>query len=644
VAIATCRRAFSRLSLLLFCLAAWPAFGEGVVLSLQSIRHPAFQADGVTVAFDAGRQGEADIRLARLQVGRLEYRNVELHCADFKLDRGGIDCPRGTIQRAAWRPGQERPALPFAFSYRPADGRLELSVADADAVSFSPLIKRLMAWKPEGRVDLYLVSDRKAAKLVLTLRQLQFASKTGDVAADNLFINLSATATRAAGGWRWRADVDWPQGEAYWAPWYRKAGIKARAEGTLTDDRLDIAKARLDMAGIGGVAASLDWDRVHGQPKRWAFATDPLDLGTAFAEWVQPWLDQSAVPKVKASGRVRFAADWADGGLHDFTADLSDASLTDGTGSIALTGLKAHIPWQRGTATQAEFDVGGGRLGELPLGAFRLPLHLQGTEASLDKLSVPLLDGRLYIDDLRAAETAGDWRGHFSGGVEGVSMPKLTAALKLPVMAGTLTARIPSATYAAKALTLDGAVVVQVFDGTLTAYDLKMVDFLQPTQHLRADVAARDIDLGMLTQTFSFGSIEGRFDADLKDLELQGWKPLRFDARIGSSPGNYRRTISRGALRDISALGGAAGAAAVQASPAGFFNSFDYARIGIGCAMRDDVCNMSGLQPEGDGYLLVEGTGMPRVQVIGYNRRVDWNLLVSRIQAVVAGRAKAVVQ
>ena len=223
-------------------------------------------------------------------------------------------------------------------------------------------------------------------------------------------------------------------------------------------------------------------------------------------------------------------------------------------------------------------------------------------------------------------------------------MPKVTAALKLPPMAGALTARIPGATYAEGMLTLDGALVMQVFDGTITAYSLKIIDFLRPTQRLQADVAARDLDLGQRTRAFAFGTIEGRFDADLGGLEMQGWKPLRFDARVASSAGDYPRTISRGALKDISALGGAAGAAAVQASPAGYAASFGYQRIGFGCALRGNLCTFDGIAPEGDGYVLVEGSGIPSVRVIGYNRHVDWNLLVSRLQAVIAGRAQAVIE
>jgi hypothetical protein len=106
-----------------------------------------------------------------------------------------------------------------------------------------------------------------------------------------------------------------------------------------------------------------------------------------------------------------------------------------------------------------------------------------------------------------------------------------------------------------------------------------------------------------------------------------------------------KRAISRGALIDISSLGGAAGAAAVRAIPAaGFFNTFSYDRIGLGCVLKDNVCHLDGIAPEGDGYVLVQGSGIPAVRVMGYNRSIDWNLLVSRIKAVIAGNTKAVIE
>ena len=38
----------------------------------------------------------------------------------------------------------------------------------------------------------------------------------------------------------------------------------------------------------------------------------------------------------------------------------------------------------------------------------------------------------------------------------------------------------------------------------------------------------------------------------------------------------------------------------------------------------------------------VEGAGLPRIQVVGFRRRVDWPTLVSRLRAATAGQAPVI--
>ncbi|MEN9461378.1 MAG: hypothetical protein RIS84_1398, partial [Pseudomonadota bacterium] len=35
-----------------------------------------------------------------------------------------------------------------------------------------------------------------------------------------------------------------------------------------------------------------------------------------------------------------------------------------------------------------------------------------------------------------------------------------------------------------------------------------------------------------------------------------------------------------------------------------------------------------------NGYYIVKGGGLPRIDVIGYNKRVNWNELLNRLKAV----------
>lgn len=623
-------------------LAALPCGAAQITLSLGSISHEAFEAEGVVVAFDAARRGEADIRLGRLKVAGTEYRELKLHCTGFYFDGRRLDCPQGALQRLDER-GRNRPALPFSLAWR-TDGFLDFSLRDVDAVALSPLVKRLRGWRPQGKFDLALAAEGGRARLDLAVRDLQFSSREGDIAGKDIAFTLNAAAERNGAGWHWRARLDWPQGELHRAPWRRLAGVRLEAEGDLNPAELEVDLARLDVAGLGGVTAGLRWDRVRGEATDWGFITDRIDLAAALRDWLQPWLSSLGIPEWQASGHARISAEWKARELRRFYAGLEDARLADATGHLELNGVNARIPWEEGASTEAEFGVDSGRLGDLPLGGFTLPLKMDGNEAKVEGLVAPLLDGRLVIDVLRLVKSQSGWHGEFEGGIEGVSMPKLSRALKLPAMAGSLTARIPRIAYEPGLLRLDGALAIEVFDGGIIVHQLRLIDPFGKGRRFVADVTARNLDLGMLTRTFAFGAIEGRFDADLHDLEMQGWKPLKFEARIASSEGDYPRRLSMGALKDITALGEAGSPQALARAPERSGFSFGYQRIGFGCTLRNGVCLMEGVEREGDGVVLMRGSGIPSVSIIGYNRHIDWEALVARIREVIAGRPGVVIE
>jgi hypothetical protein len=624
-------------------LSAPPCGAAQITLSLGSIQHPVFEAEGVTVAFDAARRGEADIRLGRLKVAGTEYRELKLHCSGFYFDGRRLDCPNGALQRADER-GANRPALPFSLAWRAADGFLDFSLRDVDAVAFSPLVKRLRGWKPAGKIDFAILVEGGRAKLDLAVRDLEFASKEGDISGKAIAFTLNAGAERSGAGWHWKARLDWPQGEFFRAPWRRQAGVRMEAEGDLTDAMLEVGLARLDVAGTGGVSAGLRWNREQGEATDWGFITDRLDLASAMREWLQPWLTSLGFPEWQASGHARFSAEWKAGELRRFYAGLEDARLADGTGHLELAGVNAQIPWEEGAPGEAEIGVAAGRIGDLPLGGFKLPLHIAGNAAVVTGLTAPMLDGRFVVDELRLEKSQSGWHGEFEGGIEGVSMPKLSRALRMPAMAGSLTARVPRIAYEQGVLHLDGALGIEVFDGGITVHQLRLIDPFGKGRRFVADVTARNLDLGMLTRTFAFGAIEGRFDADLHNLEMQGWKPLRFEARLASSEGDYPRSLSLGALKDITALGEAGTPDRLARAPerAGF--SFGYSRIGFGCTLKDGVCLLDGVEREGRGVVLMRGSGMPSVSIIGYNRHIDWEALVARIREVIAGRPGVVIE
>jgi hypothetical protein len=55
---------------------------------------------------------------------------------------------------------------------------------------------------------------------------------------------------------------------------------------------------------------------------------------------------------------------------------------------------------------------------------------------------------------------------------------------------------------------------------------------------------------------------------------------------------------------------------------------------------------MGGISPEpdkdGNGYTIVEGSGLPHITVIGHEREVDWATLVGRLKSVTEGNGPVI--
>ena len=73
--------------------------------------------------------------------------------------------------------------------------------------------------------------------------------------------------------------------------------------------------------------------------------------------------------------------------------------------------------------------------------------------------------------------------------------------------------------------------------------------------------------------------------------------------------------------------------------------------VKISCELRNTVCLMGGLAPapaaspgSGPGFTIVQGAGLPNLSVVGYNRLVDWPVLLERLSEVGKGNIKPVVQ
>ena len=89
--------------------------------------------------------------------------------------------------------------------------------------------------------------------------------------------------------------------------------------------------------------------------------------------------------------------------------------------------------------------------------------------------------------------------------------------------------------------------------------------------------------------------------------------------------------------------------ASLQGQLIGLFSDFGYRRLGIGCRLENQICTMSGLSgsagaQDENAFTIVEGSGVPRLDVIGFNRAVDWTTLVQRLLAAGKGEVAPVIE
>jgi hypothetical protein len=654
----------------MLALACAVAQAQVLSLSIGSIEHPLGAARGVTIELENLEAGRALVRLDSLRVGRRELRGVQVRCVRLHLTEGRVDCPGGEL-----RTGSDAPKIPLRFSYRPvgrsldlavepgggerwklktsgASGspRAELGVAEADIARLADWLPQASAWKPRGRANglATWTSGRSGGRIdsQMELRDFAFSDPAGTRAGEKLDLSLDLAAARAPEGWQLRGTAAWNAGEVFWQPWYlAQGGLQLAADGLLSERSVRIDQADVGLGGVGVLRLTGEVPLADPARTEFRFASERIELEPAGRLLIAPVLEQAALPKVVLSGKASLAGRVAGGALREIDLRLTGASVAEASGRFAVSGLDGPLTWREDGRTENVLRIGGANFGKLALSAFDLPYATEGWRVAIPAVRIPVLDGQIVIDKLVAGRDAqGKWEWTAGGALHPVSMQRLTEAIGLPSMSGTMSASLPELRYADSTLTLGGALIIQVFDGYAAVTDLRLTDPLGRVPQLFADMEMRHIDLGQLTETFSFGRMSGYVDGYVKGLELAGWRPHRFDALVISSPGDYPRRISQRAVEDISALGGAGAAAAVQRSVLRMFRDFGYAKLGLSCALRDGVCEMGGIEPAPHGYVIVKGGGIPAITVMGYNRRVDWDELLARLKRITQSNAGPVIR
>jgi hypothetical protein len=236
----------------------------------------------------------------------------------------------------------------------------------------------------------------------------------------------------------------------------------------------------------------------------------------------------------------------------------------------------------------------------------------------------------------------------FDAELRPISIALLSRALGWPEFSGTVAGSIPDLQMSGGVVTLGGNLEAEAFDGRIVVRELRLRDPLGQYPRLHASIDVENLDLELVTNTFSFGTITGRLSGRIEDLETFGWMPESFDARFYTPPDDRSpHVLSQRAVSNLSSIGGGSGGgvtAALQGGFLKFFDTFRYDRLGLSCRLANDVCTMGGVEPSSNGYYIIKGAGLPRIDVVSSQRQVAWTRLVRQLVAAINEESEIVVK
>jgi len=640
-----------------------------VVLSAKSISVPGLRLDGVTLRLGEDDAGAITVQLQadRADLPSMGWRRLPLELSgNLRRDERMSWVLDGKLKLAG-APGGALGDAQVQVQLSPAANTLQIDVLQGKATVsgalpldrpshaqirvdnlpagwLQGLLGTVWSGRPTaGRLSVELALDMRDSGLrssgQFNLKGVGFDTPSGTLAGQGVNGSGRFNLDSSSGPAQIDLDASLHGGELLLGPIYAKLpdhtvqlGLHASAEaGAVELSRLRISDPdALQLSGALAFDASGALKTLH---------LDRLDarFPVAYARYGEAWLDTLGLHGLKIAGDLEASLDVRGGVPRSFAFNTEGLDLADADGRLAVEGLRGGLDWAaKGDRPATTLGWRSLKFYRIENGAAQAPWQSRDGMLSLQRpLVVSVLNGQLRIGQLDWSPAAAEGQRLATSLVlTGVDMAALSKAMGWPAFPGTLAGAVPSLRWVDNRMVLDGGLSANVFDGFVDITRLSLQQPFGPSPVLNADIALKQLDLGAITSVFDFGSITGRLDGTIDDLRLVDWSPVAFKASLLAGSGGR---ISQRAVNNLTSMGGGGIAAGLQGAVLKLFKTFGYQRIGLNCTLQGTVCRMSGLEPADGGYTIVEGSGLPRLQVIGHQSEVDWPTLVQRLQDAISG-------
>ncbi len=663
---------------------------DSIDLDVRDIHAANWSAQGIAVRLTLGADGASGARISVAQVLFTEpfgaLRNIEVVCPVTITQGTVLGCRDAHVSATHSRFGK----LVFAATAMldRSDQALSLHVRDlrmagsnwqldaswrahgwrleatADRIGIAALGRFAAPWitlpadiEADGTLSPRVVivgrDNLEQINIAASLDSLTLNNADGTLATDKLKANLDAQLVQTARGFGIKSRVVLTSGQAYRDPVFVDlahvpVSIEWTGDWDSAAERLRISRFAFDQPGVLTATGTASL-AMAAKPTISAMSVR-LEQGLfpgLYATYLQPFLVNGELKDLATKGSLTGDAEILDGSPASVELHLTAIDADDTAGHMAVHGLGGSVSWRNDPASQEPSHVEwtDGQAYGFSGGGAAIDFTIVGRNfRMLRPTRLPVFDGGIAIAAFELGEIgAPEMAVLFDATIEPISMRRICQVLGWPEFSGTLAGRVPRLTFKEKILSFDGDLEARVFDGRVVVSKLRLEDPLGVWPRLSGDIEVENLDLQAVTGTFSFGEITGRLSGYVRGLELFAWQPTAFDAVL-ATPANDRseHRISQRAISNISAIGGGNAMKTLSGGVLRFFENFKYDRIGLACKLADEVCFMRGIGPARNGYYIVRGRGLPRIDVVGSAGRILWPQLVANLKAATKARAPEV--
>ncbi|HEY8097262.1 MAG TPA: C4-dicarboxylate ABC transporter [Methylobacter sp.] len=685
---------FAKMALVIIVALTTPTANalDSVSLNVGTIARNQWQLEGINIALTDLSQNPQKLALtiAKLSLPKPfnDLNLVNIRCTAFTWQNKELLCKQGKaeIHSKQW----QSPTADFSFhvtekrsSFKLTDlhlaggivavegeeegeqWQLQINAKALDGKLIQQLLPQERFKLKAGKIDVKLNASGSHAQvkeftLTTGLKDLTGQSKDGRLATEALMLETTLTAKNITavcdscpslsleeGIWQWQSHTNINGGALYVEPLYLEAtgqniALDAQGDWSASNKQVEINSLSYRHSKIWELSGSATVQYKDGASiEKAELSLTSGNLQGLSATYLKPFFEQTVLQGVTFAGNLKADFSINDQALTALAATFNNLDVKDAVSRGELQGGVGTLNWSNDEDFNqpSEFAWKQLQVRAVPIGPAELSLLSRADSIRLlKKTQLPLLGGAIAINQFSwQAKKQQEPEVSFEGDVSNVSLEQLSLALNWTPLSGTISGHIPRVEYSNKTLSLGGELIVNVFDGEIKVSNLASSGLFTDFPKFHSDLEIDNLDLDQLTGKFKFGGITGKLSGYVRQLYMENWHPVTFFAWLGTPENDdSRHRISQKAVQNIANIGGGGAADLLSKSFLRFFETFGYDKLGLGCYLHDGVCQLMGVKATESGYAIITGGGLPRIDVIGYNPRVDWNVLMERLKRITA--------